>query len=522
MGRSRRGKKDRNGENKAKKRQYDGYETGDDEKEDEAAENTMIQRRIQKVFSQADNYAKYMSRTAGKFNYEWCDLLTKQCMGFPFSNLAIAFRERYGVNNLNQDLRVFHDRGEGSHNTLTLVKSVGEREGEDINPYLDSNSMEEILARLPLLSLMRAKIVCKAWNRAIGSLLPVNVDTDHYFVTHHISNGCHCIALFSSSLNRWFRIPLQWTKPWIWNCCEVSSCPEITLCAAGGGLYFFLDWYSGPVVFNPLANQHRVLPDIPLKDGWRPGMAVELIAETDHFKVIAIPVYDEVNWFVDPLLYNSSTNKWTVIPVTGDNPTTDIYWSDSHPWRSTLHNGTVYCTNSFGHHLGCYDIASGEFKFLEIEEGFTPQIDCHDHGMNYDPALPALLVCSGKLILVGRLQRRAGEGSILGRLPLIKHTLVGVWELDISAKIKRWSLISVTPRDLLEDTVKSSDGTDFVVGASAQGDQIWLMLRGSMTMLSFNVKSMEWTVMPGCPAEDRIDTISRRAFFAPLRVTPYI
>ncbi|KAH9299959.1 hypothetical protein KI387_011542 [Taxus chinensis] len=368
---------------------------------------------------------------------------------------------------------------------------------------------------------MRAKIVCKAWNRAIGAL-KVKVEIDCHFVTHHISHGYHGIAFFSSPLNRWFRIPLQWTRRWTWDCYEPSSSPDIVLCAAAGGLYLFVDWYSGldiPVVFNPLTKKHRVLPDFPLKHGWRPGVAVELIVETDHFKVITIPVHETVNWDVDPLLYNSSTDKWTSIPVTGNNPSTGIYWSDSHPWSSTLHNGKVYCTNSFGQHLGCYDIASGEFKFVEIEGGSPPQVDCHDNDKNRHASLPSLVVCSGKLILVGRLQRRSGEGSLLGRLPLIKHTLVGLWELDISAENKRWSLISLTPRDLLEGTVKSSDGMDFQVEASEQADLIWLMLRGSTTMLSFNANSEEWSVLPGCPPEDMIDTNPRRAFSAPLRIT---
>ncbi|GLJ47653.1 hypothetical protein SUGI_1006600 [Cryptomeria japonica] len=59
--------------------------------------------------------------------------------------------------------------------------------------------------------------------------------------------------------------------------------------------------------------------------------------------------------------------------------------------------------------------------------------------------LPSLVVCSGKLLLVGRLLKKVEERSILGHFPLIKHTLVGIWELDNSNEWS-WSLISITPQ----------------------------------------------------------------------------
>ncbi|KAH9298973.1 hypothetical protein KI387_030655, partial [Taxus chinensis] len=416
-------------------------------------EMEMQLKNIEWIFDDAE----LNSKIPVKFNRNWRFVVSDECLGLSRSILLTAFHHRYGGNEGSSAAFVqgVKNRGGEASTSVEHVNTCAEDGGGDSNIFpLDPHSIGEILARLPLPSMIRAKSVCKSWDAAIGGLM--NVER-HHLTAHHIAQGFHGIVFFSSPLNRWFRIPLPW-KRWKWrlNYSRDQCTPGLGLSAAGGGLFLFVDWSSGrhytPVVFNPLIKQHRVLPDFPLC----PGMAIELIAESDHFKVITIASKDTELSKVTPLVYNSSTNNWTIgVPVA----TTCI--SHSHPWTSTVRDGVVYCTSSYGLHLGCYDIARDEFKFMEIEGGLPPLVDCLDYDKNFHAALPALVACNGKLILVARLQRWAGQQSILGRLPLIKHTLVGLWELDLSAKNKSWSLVSVTPQGLLEDTVKSSDGADF-------------------------------------------------------------
>ncbi|GLJ47634.1 hypothetical protein SUGI_1006310 [Cryptomeria japonica] len=352
-------------------------------------------------------------------------------------------------------------------------------------PHLDDDAVEEILRRLPLPSLVRAKSVSKAWNTAIlapnFSLINVIKET-HHFLIQHMVDGYQGIAFFSSELNRWFRIPLPWNR-WSWHYTKPyqQSYPnQLYLCGAAAGLYLFLDWdrllSRTPVIFNPVTKERRDVPPLPDYYRW----AIGTPGQSGHDHVEDIPTD------LRSLVYNSTTDKWRDVPATP----------------------VVYFTQNNGRHLGCYDIAGGVFQFKEIEGGLPSQMDLHDHDKNQNASLPSLVASSGKLFWVGRLQKKAGEGSILGRLPLIKHKLVGIWELHKN-KQWSWSLISVTPQDLLEETVKSSHRTDFMVAGAS--NKIWLTINGSVHVMRLDLRSMEWSVLPGCPAEDLFDCSPRRA-----------
>ncbi|GLJ47614.1 hypothetical protein SUGI_1005490 [Cryptomeria japonica] len=136
------------------------------------------------------------------------------------------------------------------------------------NPDLTFDAMVEILRRLPLPSLMRAKSVCRAWNTAISATnFNVNNET-HHFVIQHRYQG---IAFFSASLNRWFPIPLPRTKH------------KWELCAAAKGLFVFYHFASEIeiVISNVLTKQHRFLP---LPETFMDERAFELMVEADHFE----------------------------------------------------------------------------------------------------------------------------------------------------------------------------------------------------------------------------------------------
>ncbi|KAH9295124.1 hypothetical protein KI387_038712 [Taxus chinensis] len=505
-----------------------------------SAEEVEMQR-IEKIFRLADDRQSFQFilnprrssssssslDNARKFNRGWRLVIGNHCSGLLFSSLLTALHKHYGI------VSHYHNQPWPAKKVLNdKEKVLTEEEKSKISPtvYLDCLSIEQILARLPLPSLMTAKSVCKTWNTTICSSPSFwslyNSLNSNYLVVQHTTQRSHGIVLFSPSLNCWYRIPLplQWRKR------NFSHFPQpsiVQLCAAGGGLFLFVDWDSGeiynPVVLNPLTKQYRLLPDFPLQQGWHGEMAVELIADpsSNHFKVIVIASSHTEPSNVCPLLYNSSTNTWRAGDATGARPwrsTEHPWWrTTAHPWRSTAYEGVVYCTSTYGVHVGCYNIASTEFKFLEIEEGLPCQVDCLDSDENPHANLPSLVVCSGRLFLVGRLQ---SPQSILGRLPVIKHNLVGLWELDLREKPNSWSLISVSPQDLLEATVKSSDGTDFLVASDGR-DGIWFMLRGSMNLLRFDISSMEWRLLPGCLGEDIMDTSARRAFSTPFRISPH-
>ncbi|GLJ47654.1 hypothetical protein SUGI_1006610 [Cryptomeria japonica] len=394
-----------------------------------------------------------------------------------------------------------------------------DKNNQDLPPSLNSDTVDEILRRLNLPLLMRAKTVCKDWNTAISAtnVSLHNVEETNLFVMQQMVQGFQGIALFSSAFNRWFRIPLLPWKTWSWYYTKRyhPRPTQLYLCAAAAGLYLFLDWddfsyRNSPVIINPITKHRRDLPPLPLHYGWTAGAAVEFIAQSGHFQVITLGFEESRPRDLCTLHYDSTTDKWTDVPATPAVPVRlrirISSFFEKHRWTSAVHNGIVYFTNNYGHHLGCYDISGGEFQFREIEGGLPRKMNSDDYAKNKHASLPSLVVCSGKLLLVGRLLKKAGERSILGRFPFIKHTLVGIWELKNN---NRWSLISVTPEDLLEDTVKSSDGSDFMVAAAS--GKIWLTIKGSLNMMCLDLRSIEWSVLPGCLAEDLVDCFPRRA-----------
>ncbi|GLJ51728.1 hypothetical protein SUGI_1099350 [Cryptomeria japonica] len=494
-------------------------------------------QRIEKVFRLADdrqsfqfilNPRRSLSFDSNReFNRGWRLVVGNHCSGLPFSSLIIALHKRYGI------VSQHNNQPWPAQKVLNFKEKVVVEEGETSNSsaiYLDCLSIEHILARLPLPSLMRMKCVSKTWKNAICTSPSFwslyNSLNSHYLVVQHTAQGSHGIVLFSPSLNHWFRIPLP--LPWRKRNFSHFSPPSIVqLCAVGGGLFFFVDSDSreiyNPVVLNPLTKQYRVLPDFPSRQDWHGESAVELIADlsSNHFNIVVMSSNHAEPSKICPLIYNSSLNMWTTGNATEARPwrsTEHPWWrTTAHPWRSTVHEGMVYCTSTYGVHVGCYNIQSTEFKYLEIKEGLPQMIDYLDSDENPHATLPSLVVCSEKMILVGRLQ---SPKSILGRLPVIKHSLVGLWELDLRSNSKSWSLISESPLDLLETAVKSSDGTDFLVASDGR-DRIWFMLRGSTNLLRFNLRSMEWSLLPGCPGEDIMDTSARRAFSTPFRISPH-
>ncbi|GLJ47655.1 hypothetical protein SUGI_1006620 [Cryptomeria japonica] len=431
---------------------------------------------------------KYADKLHPKFNRGWHCMVGDACAGLPFSTLLSAFHERYGgpgriTPNSPPQLQLHQGGADFPDNN----------QYQDYYLHLDHDVTGEILRRLTLSSLMRAKSVCKAWNMVISApTFNLNVeDTDH-FVMQQMVQGFQGIAFFSSALNRWFRIPLLPWKTWSWHYNKrYNRRPtQFYLCGAAAGLYLFLDWHNvfyrnRPVIINPVTKQRRDLPPLPLRYRLTPGAAVEFIAQSSHnggyFQVITLGFKESRPWDFCNLLYNSTTNKWTDVPATPAIPKTSFF--ETLRWTSAVHNGVVYFTNKYDH-LACYDIASGVFQFKRIEGGLPPKMNSYDDVKNMHTSLPSVMVCTGKLILVGRCSS--------------------------------WSLISVTPQDLLEDTVKSSDGTDFMVAAGS--GKIWLTIKGSLNMMCLDLRSMEWSVLPGCPAEDPVNCFPRRAVCGMLSV----
>lgn len=493
-------------------------------------------QRIEKVFRLADDRQSFQfilnpRRSLSfdgtrEFNRGWRLVVGNHCSGLPFSSLLTALHKRYGI------VSQHHNQSWPSQKGLNLKDKVVIEEGQTSNSstvYLDGLIIEHILARLPLPTLMRMKCVSKTWDNAIctspffWSLY--NSLSSNYLVVQHTTQGSHGIILFSPTLNQWFRIPLP--LPWKNRNSHFSPPSIIQLCAVGGGLFLFVDSDSrqiyNPVVLNPLTKEYMVLPDFPSRQEWHGELAVELIADisANNFNIIVMSSNHAEPSKVCPLVYNSSLNMWTTGNATEAKPwrsTEHPWWrTTAHPWRSTVYKGMVYCTSTYGVHVGCYNVQSTEFKYLEIEEGLPHMIDYLDSDENPHATLPSLLVCGERMILVGRLRN---SNPILGRLPVIKHGLVGLWELDLRSNYKSWSLISKSPLDLLEAAVKSSDGTDFLVASDGR-DGIWFMLRGSTNLLRFNLSSMEWSSLPGCPGEDIMDTSARRAFSTPFRISPH-
>ena len=193
-----------------------------------------------------------------------------------------------------------------SPNSRLLASISPQRDCPDLNDEM----IEEILGRLPLSSLLRAKTVCKAWNTAISSR-NFNAHEDRginnqYFVAQVDDEN---VALFSIALNRGFQIPLFTTTDGLGR----------RVCAAEAeGLYLFVVWKNykdSMIIVNPATKQQRLLPPLPNK--WN-KMAVELVAHSDHIEIIAFGFDKREPLYLCALIYNSFTNKWKNVPLMRD------------------------------------------------------------------------------------------------------------------------------------------------------------------------------------------------------------
>ena len=141
-------------------------------------------------------------------------------IGIPLSKLAEAFRTKH-----KRQIKQRHSpcqmqfQVQNHQNDILGIREISNNSYEYQEcPNLDMDATYEILGRLPVPSLMRAKTVCKNWKRAISAttLSLLSVEDDHLFVMQQMVHGFQGIAFFSTALNRWFRIPLFRQKKWGW------------------------------------------------------------------------------------------------------------------------------------------------------------------------------------------------------------------------------------------------------------------------------------------------------------------
>lgn len=127
-----------------------------------------------------------------------------------------------------------------------------------------------------------------------------------------------------------------------------------------------------------------------------------------------------------------------------------------------------------------------------------------------------MLLCNaGQRVLIGRLKRKNSVGGVYGRLPIVPHSDLGIWNFDGLAG--QWNLVKVITVEFMQTMIESSEGTDFL--AVGDGfDHIWLMLKGSKYMLQYTISTGILQLQPGCPGGGYMDAnISWRAVFENLR-----
>ena len=135
-------------------------------------------------------------------------------------------------------------------------------------------------------------------------------------------------------------------------------------------------------------------------------------------------------------------------------------------------------------------------------------------------ALPTVIPhISGKIhlgmIFVGRIKQNDGGKQVYGRLPIVCHADIGLWEYNpTNTTLCMIDTISIAS---IESMIKSSEGTYFIVVGDGHED-IWLMLRGGETMLHYKLGTKQWLLEPGCPRGGYMDAnIKWKATFENLR-----
>ncbi|KAK1318941.1 F-box only protein 6 [Acorus calamus] len=364
----------------------------------------------------------------------------------------IASRSKYShfkMIEANQSPPIKKPRREKNRETISSIESSTEAMEPHIWKELPEDLFEAVIARLPVTTVFRFRLVCRKWNSLLTSgsfRLAHRAHPWFYSVTHENENSG---LMYDPSLKKWHHHS------------SIPSLPSKTIVlpvASTGGLICFLDvGHRNFYVCNPLTKSFKELPSRSVRVWSR--VAVGMTLNGTSYKILWLACNG------DHEIYDSVVNRWTRpgnIPSTVKLPLSLNFRSQPIAIESKL-----YFMRSNPDGLVDYDMLSNTWRQFVIP--LPPHLTDH-----------TLAESDGRLMLVGLLTKNAA-------------TCVGVWELQRMTLL--WKEVDRMPNIwCLEFYGKH-------VRMTCLGNQglIMLSLRSSQMsrLVTYDVSSREWHKVPG-------------------------
>eukprot|EP01018_Ginkgo_biloba_P014336 Gb_03842 [translate_table: standard] len=331
---------------------------------------------------------------------------------------------------------------------------------------LPSDMLERVLTHLPVISLVRFRAVCTKFNQVILSntflnTRPKSPSSDPWFAVFQTSRSTQFSDQFSAydpNLNTWHQIPLSFLP------CHVHGL------ASAGGLVCCKGEINGSLsifVCNPITKQWKMLP-LMLKKRLVP--VVSMVVQRREFKIIVAgdDLLPDGHRDLSTEIFCSSTNRWTL--------------SGSIPPQSDLELGSAICNGNL-YLVTCNPYGALSFNF---QEGVWTKIQAP---MPRNLIIPSLVECSGRLFMIGGIEKRNMVRSIR------------VWELSQDAMA--WKEVARMKDKLFKEIYTEKRESYF--SAVGHGKLICLSIYENSQILALDISTRLWFWLPPYPAKGASD-----------------
>ncbi|XP_020595746.1 F-box only protein 6 [Phalaenopsis equestris] len=366
-----------------------------------------------------------------------------------------------------------------SSSTLFTIPNLIVTMEQQIWKELPVDLLEAVIARLPIATLFRFRLVCRKWNSLLSStsfarhFAEVQQTNPWYIVQNrvHRFDAAKDGAMYDPSSKKWHNLSIP-----------VLRSKIFYIVASAGGLVCLLDINNRHFyIFNPLINAVKVLPPRSTRVRSRVAVGMVLTANTANgsYKVVLLGCNG------DHEVYDSALDHWShqgSLPQSIKLPFTLNFRSPT-----VCIGSTIYFMLSNPDGILTYNVATGVWKQYVI----PLPLRITDH---------TIAECQGKVLLVGLLSKNAA-------------TCVCIWELQKMTLL--WKEVDRMPNiSCLEYYGKH-------VKMTCVGNQGVLMLSlrsiRSNRFITYDLHEKRWEKLPECtlPLNERKQWIACGTSFYP-------
>jgi hypothetical protein len=348
---------------------------------------------------------------------------------------------------------------------------------------LPEATLHDILSRLSICDLLRARRTCVAWHRIISSSnifqrLYDGRNQDSWIALTSDPHNPHDFCLLNNKSNKWYflqaRHHADLTKCWL-------------LHGAADGLMLFVSSEGKMVVSNALTTRFQLLPDTMVSQRLRlqsclkkklwgsnstptcvqPSMSINIVVDAAG-KTFKVMVWGELrSTQVHALVYSSSTDKWTVRLCSNVD-----YKLFRRPFHSTLDDNTIFYSSINRSLLASYNTETGLFvvrqRILQLPQLVLRMVVERVQNIK-------MMIYKSRIFLLG---------AIIGRKANVGHSLslMGLWQSNPSGG--QWELL----------TTHELQFPSYELAAAYDGKNNIMIIprREGLKMIVLNLDTKEW------------------------------